>query len=52
MFRLGRVWREKYEDRGKKRCGTVRMDETRKWYKIRERSTIFMFSLGELITSE
>ncbi len=31
MFRLGRVWRKKYEGRVKKRCGTERTVETRKW---------------------
>jgi len=30
--RRDRRWRKKYEGRGKKRCGAVRTDETRKRY--------------------
>jgi len=29
---LRQIRREKYEGRGKKRCGMARTDETRKWY--------------------
>ena len=31
MCHLGRELREKYEGRGEKRGGSVRVDETRKW---------------------